>query len=78
MAKLKDQKDSFCITIPISGVDEIRRYQQGIMSILGKIHLDDCDPESIEHLKVVYALLNHLSTNERRLSNTINILKING
>jgi len=63
-----NQNDPFYIIIPISGIHEIHLYQRSILNILGRVNLDNVDPESIEYLKVAYSLLDHLNTNERRLS----------
>jgi len=71
MATFTSQEDPFCIIIPISDIDEIHQYKRSILNVLGKVNLDECDPESIDHVKVVYALLNHLESNERRLSESV-------
>jgi hypothetical protein len=48
------------IIIPVSGVEEVQKYQKGILGILGKIEIDHCKPGFKEDLKAVYELLSHL------------------
>jgi hypothetical protein len=48
------------VIIPVSGVEEVQRYQKGLLGILGKIEIDQCKPGFKEDLKAVYELLSHL------------------
>lgn len=48
------------VTIPVAGVDELHKYQKGLLAVLSEINIDTCDEELKENIKTVYQLLNHL------------------
>lgn len=64
MVVINSGKNQLKVDIPISGIDELHKYQNGLLSILRKIKIDNCDPEFKEHLKTVYELLSHLQPKE--------------
>jgi hypothetical protein len=53
----EEKKSGFRMVIPISSEDELTNYRKGIMALLRKVEIDDCDSELIENLKSVYDLL---------------------
>lgn len=53
----EEKKSGFRMVIPISSEDELTNYRRGIMALLRKVEIDDCDSELIENLKSVYDLL---------------------
>lgn len=55
------------IIIEVASMDEIVRYQRGILGILAKIEVDNCDPVLIENIKSVYDLLSHLNTDKKSI-----------
>lgn len=55
------------IVIPVSGVEDVQKYQKGILGILGKIEIDQCKPGFKEDLKAVYELLSHLALSKELL-----------
>lgn len=48
------------IVIPITNMDELTKYQCGLLGILRKVEVGNCDPGLKENLKSVYELLSHL------------------
>lgn len=48
------------IIIPISGQQDILRYQRGMLGILGKIELCGCEPSLTQDVKAVFHLLSHM------------------
>jgi hypothetical protein len=52
------------IIIPISGLQEILRYQLSILGILGNIDLLTCGPDMRAHVKAAFELLNHMQCTE--------------
>lgn len=60
--------DQLKIIIPVAGIEELYRYQKGILGILGRIEIDDCNPIFKEDLKAVYQLLTHLLVDKAFLS----------
>jgi hypothetical protein len=67
MIKLDEKNSEMKIVIPISDMDELSKYQRGIMGILRKIEVGNCDPTMKEHLESVYELLSHLVLDESSL-----------
>lgn len=58
---VEEQKNlGFRIVIPISGMEELAKYQKGLMGVLNKVEVGNCDPTLKENLKYVYELLSHL------------------
>lgn len=53
-------KNQIKIEINVSSIDELFNYQKGLMSLLGRIQIDNCDTRLKENLKSVYKLLSHL------------------
>ena len=66
MIEYNEKEDEAKIIIPLSGVQELKSYRNGILGMPRKIEFKDCigDRESIENLKSVYRLLIHLSPGE--------------
>lgn len=60
MVQFEGKNSQLKIIIPISSMDELTRYQKGIMGLLNKIEVGNCDPVLKENLKSVYELLSHL------------------
>lgn len=52
------------IIIPNAGIKELYRYQKGILSILNKIQIENCEASFKEDLKAVYELLNHIQVEQ--------------
>jgi hypothetical protein len=52
------------ISIPISGIETLTNYQTGLLGLLRRIEIGNCDPELKEHIKAVYELLTQLRLNE--------------
>jgi len=50
----------FEIVIPLQKVDDLLRYQRGILKVLGKIEIGDCNSDLKENLMAVYEILDHL------------------
>lgn len=50
----------FRIVIPVLDLEELAKYQKGLMGVLNKVEVGNCDPELKENLKYVYELLSHL------------------
>lgn len=58
---IEEGKNSgFRIVIPISDMEELANYQKGLMGVLRKVEVGNCDPALKENLKCVYELLSHL------------------
>ena len=49
----------FEIIIPVQKVDDLQRYQKGILRLLGEIEIGDCNSDLKENLKAVYEILGH-------------------
>jgi hypothetical protein len=64
----EQKKSGFKIVIPISGMEELAKYQKGLMGVLHRIEVENCDLELAENLKYVYELLTHLLS-EKNLFN---------
>lgn len=56
----EDKNSRFRIVIPISDMEELANYQKGLMGVLRKVEVGNCDPVLKENLKYVYELLSHL------------------
>ena len=44
--------------------DELKNYRDGILAILNKVELNECDEFLMKNLKSVYQLLNHLNQDQ--------------
>lgn len=56
----EDKNTGFRIVIPISDMEELSKYQNGLMGVLSKVEVGNCNPQLKENLKCVYELLSHL------------------
>lgn len=54
------ENSGFRIVISIASMDELAKYQRGLLGVLGKVEVGNCDPRLKEDLKSVYELLSHL------------------
>jgi len=54
------ENSGFRIVIPIENMDELAKYQRGLLGVLRKVEVGNCDPRLKENLKSVYELLTHL------------------
>ena len=63
-----EKKNLLKITIPISGVEELENYQDGVLKVLRLIDIEDCDPELTRHVMSVYKLLGHIMLDEKFFS----------
>lgn len=54
------EKNQLRIEIPISNIDELSRYQKGLLNLLKRIHIEKCDPQFKDDLTAVYELLSHI------------------
>jgi hypothetical protein len=52
------------IIIPISDPQEIYRYQRGVLGLLAKVEIGSCGSALNQDLKAVYALLQHMLSND--------------
>lgn len=59
MSKL-NQQNSKCIAIPFSDPEELRQYQRGIINLLSKVEIDDCNAGVRDDIKSLYKLLSFL------------------
>lgn len=57
---IKREQNKLRVEIPISSVDELVRYQRGLLHVLKRIHIDECDVEFKNDLAAVYELLSHI------------------
>lgn len=57
------------IIIPISDSEELFRYQRGLINLLSKVEIGDCNPEVRDDVKSVYRLLSHLVDNKNSILN---------
>ena len=65
MIVYNEKKNLLKIIIPLSGVEELEGYQDGVLEVLRKIDIEDCDPELIRHVMSVYKLLGHIMLDEK-------------
>lgn len=68
MVEYNQKENLLAIKIPISGINELYKYQKSILAVLGKIEIDDCNQAFVENLKAVYKLLGHLALDAEFLS----------
>jgi hypothetical protein len=66
MVKFEETTSTLKIIIPVSSMDEVEKYHKGLLGILRKIEVDNCDPTFRENLKSVYELLSHITTDKDR------------
>ena len=52
----------------VPGIEELHKYSQSILYLLGKIKINNPSPDFKAHLKNVYELLNHLQPDEEFLT----------
>jgi hypothetical protein len=71
MIEIEINRTQLLIEIPIKNIDELTRYQEGIMGLLRRIEVGDCDPELKENIKIIYGLLMQLHLNERLIKSEI-------
>jgi hypothetical protein len=64
MGHIETGENGLVIVIPDAGVQDLRRFRKGLLSILSKITIENCDSEFKENLKAVYELLSHLQIEE--------------
>jgi hypothetical protein len=64
MIEYDSNQNPLKIVIPVSGIEEVHRYQKGMITMLSKIEIDNCKPAFREDLKAVYELLSHLLLNK--------------
>lgn len=55
-------KDQNRLIIKISdvGYHDLHRFRKGLLAVLAKVSIENCEPEFKESLKSVYELLSHL------------------
>jgi hypothetical protein len=61
----EEKNSGFRIVIPISGMEELAKYQQGLVAILNKVEVGNCDPILKENLKYVFELLSYLGLDKK-------------
>lgn len=59
MSRFESSNKQLVLSIRISDRTEIVKYQEGLMGLLRKIEIGNCDPELKENIKAVYELLSH-------------------
>lgn len=60
----QEENSSLKIVIPMRNMNELAKYQKGLLGVLHKVEVDHRDLELAENLKYVYLLLTHLSKQE--------------
>jgi hypothetical protein len=60
MIEYNNTNNTCKIVIPVSDVQEILRYQRGVLGLLRKIELDTCGPTLKDDVKAVFELLGHM------------------
>ena len=65
MIVYNEKKNLLKITIPLSGIEELEDYQDGVLEVLRQFEIEDCDPELIRHVMSVYKLLGHIMLDEK-------------
>lgn len=60
MEQAKKSENTLVIIIPNSDIRDLDKFRKGILSVLSKVKIDNCDPEFKDNLKAVYELLSHL------------------
>jgi hypothetical protein len=64
MIEYSEKSNQLQIKIPISSLEKLDEYQQGIRGLLSRIEIGGCDPELKENLKSVYELLSNLRADQ--------------
>jgi hypothetical protein len=59
----------------VSGTEELHKYSQSLLYVLGKIKINNLSPDFKAHLKNVYELLDHLQPDEKFLARHKELLK---
>ena len=65
MIVYNEKKNLLKITIPLSGIEELENYQDGVLEVLRHFEIEDCNPELIRHIMSVYKLLGHIMLDEK-------------
>ena len=65
MIVYNEKKNLLKITIPLSGIEELENYQDGVLEVLRQFDIEECDPELIRHVMSVYKLLGHIMLDEK-------------
>ena len=45
------------ITISVADFEELQKFQRGIINLLSRVEIDDCNPDAKEEIKSLYKLL---------------------
>lgn len=56
-------QNSLKVTISVADFEELQKFQRGIINLLSKVEIDDCNPEVKEEIKSLYKLLLLLNEN---------------
>ena len=75
MVRYNPRENQLKIILPDSGMEELYRYQKGLLNMLSKIEIENCSPDFKEDLKSVYKLLSHLLLDKAFLSRHKNLLQ---
>jgi len=59
MVHYNSTQAQFEIIIPLQKVDDLLRYQKGMLKLLGQIEIGDCNSDLKENLMAVYEILSH-------------------
>lgn len=62
-------KNQLKIEIPLTGLDDLSKYQNALLSMLRRVSIDKNDYQFKEDLKTVYSLLSHTLLDKGLLSN---------
>ena len=60
MVVCDNNENQLKIIIPGANKTDLLRYREGLLSILQKVTIDNCDPNFREQLKAVYEILGHM------------------
>lgn len=75
MIRYNSLENQLQIIIANSGLEELYRYQKGLLSILSTIEVESCSPDLREDIKAVYSLLSHLLLDKAFQSEHKNLLQ---
>lgn len=65
------RENGLVIVIPSADLQDLRRFRKGLLSLLSKVKIENCDAELKENLKAVFELLSHLQIDDFRAPSSI-------
>ena len=64
MIEYNQKENQLKITIPLSGIEELQSYQNAVLGVIRQFEIEDCDPELMGYIMLVYKLLGHIMLDE--------------